>query len=554
MVKIKILIITLFAANSLLAQNVADIHSKYQDYRVRLLDEWIVTSENVEQFGVNIPAMDRRVDSKGKKIWVSWSDGNANFNHWLGILSTEYRLLKDNRADYGETLKLLVYAMLSIERLDLYSEYALRCHHGLVSPSAADASELVKYPDDLNGFLLRDDVTLGFWKQYHDKFGVEYGSVNSKKDGTGRYLSVFQRGVIEKEGMSQDNICYMMQGLALVKALVDDEPLANVPMSFVNPYIPDYLEKKGIFADGIVHFGVWVDDIVGRLVGHVYHDYPDSPIAMKFSNSMKARPYKVKMGAILSSRWYIMNPVTNDLVAEGNGEDMGVWINSYGIAEAASKLTGQNYHADGSNCGLNKYVFNSLLYKDMRVFGLGGLPLPDEIDDYMVRTLATVGDINRGSKNSARLFYLMDDKREKWTYEQNPLILFLLHREKYSNIYHGGVKLFNDDEIFYRELLSKAPSYGPSTDSTRQDWSPYWSTTSRMNWPKNTGRVDCKEVWEFSGMDFMFLYNLYRLVFCPDGFDINAVKLKNQKQYNVPEMEESDIQYFYLPPTDSNRK
>ena len=552
--KVKVLILFMLMSSFAMAQEVADIHAKYQDYRSRLLDDWLVTSENVEQFGVNIPAMDRRVDANGKRIWISWSDGNANFNHWLGILSTEYRLLKDNGQNYDETLKLLVYAMLSIERLDLYSEYALRCHHGLVSPDSDDVSQMVKYPDDINGFLLRDDVTLGFWKQYHDKFGIDYGSVNKKKDGTGRYLSVFQRGVIEKEGQSQDNICYMMQGLALVKALVDDESLANVPITFVNPYIPDYLKKKGIFVNGKVRFGVWVDDIVDRLVGQMYHDYPERRIALKISKSMKALPYKVTMGALQSSRWYIMNPVTNDLVAEGNGEDLGVWMNSYGIAEAATKLTGKNYHADGSNYGLSKYFFNSVLYKDMRVLGLGGLPLPDGLDDYMMRALATVGDINRGGKNSARLFYLMDDKREKWTYEQNPLILYLLHKDKYSHIYHSGVKLYDDDEPFYRNLLSQVPSDCPSTDSTRPDWSPYWSTTSRMNWPKNTGKVDCANVWEYSGMDFMFLYNLYRLVFCPDGFEINTVQLKNTRQYNVPEMQEADVQYFYLPPSGDVKK
>ena len=188
------------------------------------------------------------------------------------------------------------------------------------------------------------------------------------------------------------------------------------------------------------------------------------------------------------------------------------------------------------------------------MFGLGGLPLPDGLDDYMIRALATVGDINRGGKNSARLFYLMDDKREKWTYEQNPLILYLLHKEKYSRIYHSGVKLYDDDEPFYRNLLSQVPSYCPSTDSTRSDWNPYWSTTSRMNWPKNTGKVDCKNVWEYSGMDFMFLYNLYRLVFCPDGYEVNSLKLKDIKQYNVPEMQEADVQYFYLPPSGSKLK
>jgi len=547
-------ILLMFLCEIAFSQDIASIHERYEIYRSRLLDEWMVTSENVEQFGVNIPAMDRRIDDKGNVIWVSWSDGNANFNHWLGILSTEYRLLKDNGQDYNETLKMLVYTMMAIERLDLYSEYALRCHHGLVSPDTSLVSEMIKYPDDINGFMIRDDVSLGFWKQYHSKFGVEFGNINKKKDGTNRYLSVFQCGVIEKEGMSQDNICHIIQGLALVKTLVDDESIANVPMKFINSYIPDYLRDKGIWIGDTIHFGVWVDDIVDRLVRHIYHDYPERSIAMRFKNSMRARPYEVPMGALLASRWYITNPITNDLVAEGNGEDMGVWINSYGIAEAATKLTGKNYHADGSNFGLSKYVFKSILYKDMSVLGLGGLPLPDGLDDYMIRALATVGDINRGGKKSARLLYLLDDKRKTWTYEQNPLILYLLHKEKYSHVYHSGTKLYDDDKHFYRDLLSLAPYGSPSTDSTRTEWCPYWSTTSRLLWVKNKGKVDCKNVWEACGMDFMFLYNLYRLVFCPKGFDLSMqVQEKNKSQYIVPEMEEKDVQYFHLPPVGTEK-
>lgn len=547
-VKIKTLVLFILLTNIALSQEIADLHSKYQIYRSRLLDEWIVTSENVEQFGVNIPAMDRTLNDTGKITWVGWNDGNANFNHWLGILSTEYRLLKDNGQNYEETLKMLVYAMLAIERLDLYSEYTLRCHHGLVSPDA-DMSELVKYPDDINGFLVRDDVSLGFWKQYHAKFGVDYGVVNKDKSGTSTYLSVFQNGVIPKEGMSQDNICHMLQGLALVKALTDNESLAAVPIKFMNPYIPDYLAQKGIMLNDSVHFDVWVDDIVDRLVRHTYHDYPDRRIAMTFANSMQARPYKFPMGALQTSRWYVTNPITNDLVAEGSGEDMGVWINSYGIAEAASKITGKNYHADGSSYGLSKYVYISLLYKDMRVLGLGGLPLPDGLDDYLIRTLATVGDVNRGGKNSTRLFYLLDDRRDTWTYEHDPLILYLLYKEKYSKIYYSGTKRYEDDNLFYRKMLGMAPQGSPSTDSTRSEWTTYWSTASRLIWTKNKyGWVRCKNPLEWSGMDYMFLYNLYRLVFCPEGFDINAVKMKDLKQYSVPDMQETDIQYFYLPP------
>lgn len=49
---------------------------------------------------------------------VSWSDGNSIMSHYLSLLSTEL----NNRQDYSVTLKELYYAMLAMERLDLYSE------------------------------------------------------------------------------------------------------------------------------------------------------------------------------------------------------------------------------------------------------------------------------------------------------------------------------------------------------------------------------------------------------------------------------------------------
>jgi len=43
-------------------------------------------------------------------------------SHYLSLLSTELYLLKNNGQDYSTTLKELYYAMLAMERLDLYSE------------------------------------------------------------------------------------------------------------------------------------------------------------------------------------------------------------------------------------------------------------------------------------------------------------------------------------------------------------------------------------------------------------------------------------------------
>jgi hypothetical protein len=535
------------------AQESNSLNLKYIQYRNRLLEEWIIVSPKVEQFGVNIPAVDRRLDVNGIPKWVSWSDGNSNFNHWLGVLATEYRLLKNSKQTYSETLSMLVYTMMALERLDLYSEYSLRKQHGIYEIHGKDTIVgFVDYPEDINGFLIRDDVSLGFWRQYNKHFGPEYGWHNKTKDGTNTYLSVFQIGVIPKEGMSQDNIIYLLQSLALVKQLVDNEDISAVELEFINPYIPEYLKSKDIWVGNTINFDKWVIDLTDRLTKRMQHDYPEQEIVLNPIQG-KARPSKNHLGGIMSSRWYIMNPITNDLVAEGNGEDMGVWMNSYGVAEAANFITGtKSYHIDGSDRGANKYLFKALLFKDFKFLGQGGFPIPEAIDDYMFRTLASIADIN-WKDDSFDLLYLLGDKRKAWTYEHNPLILVLLHSEKYKKIYKSGNPIFEKDKLYYQELLGFAPIDGPSTDTRRADYHPFWSSSSRLNWPANEGNRNTKEVMEYAGMDYMFLHNLYCLIFEPDSFSLplsrkNQVVQKTCESYPIPNMKGVDAEFFYEAP------
>ncbi len=549
--KYSLFLIILFFSQISFSNNQSLI-DKYVNYRNRLLNEWIIISSDLEQFGVNIPAVDRRLDSLGNVEWLSWSDGNSNFNHWLGLLSTEYRLLKNNNQDYQETLSMLFYSLIALERLDLYSEYTLRKHHGIDSEKSD--FELINYPEDINGFLIRDDVSLGFWRQYYKHFKNEYGWHNKTNNGTNRYLSVFQKGVIAQQGMSQDNIIQLLQALALINVLVDDENISKIEFQFRNNFIPDYLKSKNIWYGDVISFKKWTEDLADRLVRHCHQTYPQQKIVLKPKNKLKALPSQNKFGALLSSYWYIMNPVTNDLVAEGNGEDMGVWLNSYGIAEAGNFIKGQNiYHYDNSDKGLSAYLFKSLLFKNLRILKIAGLSLPEEIDDYMFRILASISDINWKSK-SYDLLYLLGDKREKYTYEHNALVLVVLHKQKYQKVYKSGIMQYENDKKFYKELLELAPFSGPSSDYSREDYHPYWSASSRLVWPNNKGNRNSKHPMEYVGMDFMFLYNLYRLVFEPNNYSlntkaINEVKTKSFTNFPTPNLEHEGVEYFYLPPS-----
>ena len=107
-------------------QNQHDNLLKYWKYRERLRNRFMVVSENVMEYGVNIPASDIFYKSDSTKSYISWGDANNNMSHYLSMLATELWLLKQNNQDYSQTLKELYYAMLALERLDTYSESNLR--------------------------------------------------------------------------------------------------------------------------------------------------------------------------------------------------------------------------------------------------------------------------------------------------------------------------------------------------------------------------------------------------------------------------------------------
>ena len=177
-------IITVFSALSAFSQSPQRNLEKYWHYRDRLRERFVVVSQDVEEEGVNIPAGDIFGDT------VSWSDGNSIMSHYLSLLSTELWLLKTNHQDYSQTLAELYYAMLALERLDLYSESHWRRFDGLLAfgGSTADSlksrqviSQIGQKPAiathapsraDINGMHLRDDISPAFWNKHQSHFGV----------------------------------------------------------------------------------------------------------------------------------------------------------------------------------------------------------------------------------------------------------------------------------------------------------------------------------------------------------------------------------------------
>jgi len=82
--------------------------------------------------------------------WFHYGDGMIRHGYYLGLLATEYRLLKDAGEDVTGTLNELYFAIQAVNRLDFKAEDVLGDNYG------------VDFDPDLNGFYLREDIPENF--------------------------------------------------------------------------------------------------------------------------------------------------------------------------------------------------------------------------------------------------------------------------------------------------------------------------------------------------------------------------------------------------------
>ena len=202
--------------------------AKYWHYRNMLKTDFLVDGDP-ETMGHYMPAGNRHEIND----YMQWGDGTWWMGHYLCVLATEYRLLKDNNQDLTETETELENLLQSINRLDLEAE----TFFGGVA--------------NLNGFFLRDDVPANF----HTHF-----------PGINTIISDFTSG--SSPGlMSQDQVWSLLVGLALTKKLVDD-PVFNQEAKDIAFRIVDamnYVNSNGI--------PVW--EIINPVTGEVVQSNSD---------------------------------------------------------------------------------------------------------------------------------------------------------------------------------------------------------------------------------------------------------------------------------------
>jgi len=152
-----------------------------------------------EGSGKSLPAV--LVDPTfGKKGLIKFGDAPVYLGFYYAVLATEFKLCFDEHGitKCQQPLAELYYAMLALKRLDLAAEPFL----------VSDAANEYPLPKNVNGFFIRDDVSVDLGKKLFNNQQVfsDYCCLDDA----------------QKNALSQDQIIGLLYGLSFVIKLVDN--------------------------------------------------------------------------------------------------------------------------------------------------------------------------------------------------------------------------------------------------------------------------------------------------------------------------------------------
>lgn len=449
-IKISILLISMLSFYSKAQDNTVNL-DKYWHYRYRLTNHFMVVGDCQ---GCSIPAGIRNFWNGGT---LHWGDAPLYLGWYIGVLATEYRLLKDNNQPTGQTLMELYYALKAVERLD----------------KKAEAHSPWNKQEDLNGFLIRDDVPLNFIT-LHPELNYLIPNPNSYSiQGTGDVglvTTVMSDDDSKTPAFSQDHVYHLLMGYALVKKYVDS---------------------------GVLTFTGYINGVAST------HNEDLKQMAMDETDRMM-NYIKINSVRSLNAHWKILDP-------EGSSVTGGVtWDFAQGFAKAGEYITGIDYTDNYSSViygslwqqnQFNTFIrsSNTLLHMILVLAAISD-SWYDNAENTTKQGIAFQGDYDAGS--------LYFDNHFGWDQFYG-----LLHRLLYDYDISGDPLI---DICKVQGILNSAPADGPffhQSSSTVLDLAPDgWANSFRFigNPPQqNTGKLGFQG--NYNGLDYMLLHNLYQL-------------------------------------------
>jgi len=239
--------ILLLFITSLPAQDYPAFQKKYWDYRARLLgtDGTAGFVSVGPDLGQSIPADGRNFDSDCQKDWVmkthcsshpgrgkmNWGDATAFQGFYLGMLALEYaNLAREGRvSELAATAEELHFALTAVIRLD------------------KGAEEKFGLPGQWDGFFLRDDIPVDFYKDSKAEKGLRFlGKDGNRIECVSSDFSCLKnRGPINSDSgkfISQDQVIGLFFGFSLIKKLVPDQYYQDSTQTF-GQLVCDQTEK-----------------------------------------------------------------------------------------------------------------------------------------------------------------------------------------------------------------------------------------------------------------------------------------------------------------------
>jgi len=582
MKKILIISLALFNFNLAYMQTDAKNQQKYWKFRNSFRQDFIRIGLNDGEslpmgrrgFGKCIDNTNPYVKQKYGQLY--WGDGVIRHGHYIGFLATEYRLLKNQGKDVTAVLNELYYALQAFNRLDENAEYVISLERNNIQPQNGS----------LNGFYLRDDIPKDFDDHWQDEpiraRGVHglYNNNNSAQvdsendSGGGEYDAEIGHNFGWNEP-SLDQMSSMLVGLKVCYKLLDDglwvQPTPNDPIIGlkqeviqITHRIVDYANQNNWFL--LDMYGFPVENGGGDLALTAYPiglignqitglDYTNTLTRRTILKYAEIRKYFNIESSTEKQNWYddSLNFHQRDIVDYLQNNSFNEWQNGGGPNDILlfTILINQNYTFDSDL--LNDKWDDGLLLAIELFIDWNANNGDHKFDDTFIWPISKIrfDDMNLRDYNNTILMNLgvasevFDTANTKiWEdgtkHHQLALIQSLLTDTVPVN-----------NQQFYQDLLNSMPVYGAfkfRVNETNGAWNDPtimsqtvfptdWGGEYRWTHYGESTIPDKGNEGQYTGLDYMYLHNLYYLVF-PD----NLPEYKEDFTCICDVIENSDLQ------------
>ena len=426
---------------------------KYWNYRDRLSNYFVKSGPNI---GESMVAYARNRNKSSKKGFTI-GDQTIDLAWYISILATEYQLLSRNKEKSNETLRELYYALMAFDRLD-------RCE---------------TYPpwnlkqDTLDGFFHRYDVELYRNPKTFSIYGRNKNlnpadTWGSKPPGVPTYISGFDSGYGKPNyysaSVSQDQLIHLLMGFSLVFKCLPDSNLI---------FYDNHIKQQSF------NFNLKARQNIDRLLNYFKKD----------------------------KHWIIKDPKGENVERGANS-----LMYAYPLATIGKRINGKSY-----NDLWSQSYFAKKLWDLSRV--------PNWVNDYnstMALILAALSDswwdiLPFGVVNNTGFYIAKCGK--PWNRETLFLLLYQVMHDKQT-------KWYDKEKVLAQ--IDSAPFNGPyywSQDSVKFNCCGWQAGKPKNGWAyPNKFRGTKKEqeglgkhpqTGNFSGIDYLLLYNLYHLIESP---------------------------------------